>query len=170
VADVCGPYLKAMKAIPRVVLGSIFVIAFGLGIQSKVALAVVLVFFVVFFNAFQGVREVDRNLLANARILGANERQLSTAVILPSALSWIIASLHTSFGFALVGAIVGEYLGAVKGIGLMIATAQGTFNANGVFAAMLILAVVAVVAEAVVTWLENRLIRWRPNTVTDVGL
>jgi NitT/TauT family transport system permease protein len=136
---------------------------------SKVALAVVLVFFVVFFNAFQGVREVDRNLLANARILGANERQLSTAVILPSALSWIIASLHTSFGFALVGAIVGEYLGATKGIGLMIATAQGTFNANGVFAAMFILAVVAVLAETIVTWLENRLIRWRPNTITDVG-
>lgn len=170
VADVCGPYIKAMNAMPRVVLGSIFVIAFGLGIQSKVALAVVLVFFVVFFNAFQGVREVDRNLLANARILGANERQLSTSVILPSALSWIIASLHTSFGFALVGAIVGEYLGAVKGIGLMIATAQGTFNANGVFAAMLLLAIVAVVAESVVTWLENRLIRWRPNAITDVGL
>ncbi len=170
VADVCGPYIKAMNAMPRVVLGSIFVIAFGLGIQSKVALAVVLVFFVVFFNAFQGVREVDRNLLANARILGANERQLSMTVILPSALSWIIASLHTSFGFALVGAIVGEYLGAVKGIGLMIATAQGTFNANGVFAAMLILAIVAVVAEMVVTWLENKLIRWRPNAITDVGL
>jgi NitT/TauT family transport system permease protein len=169
-ADVCGPYIKAMNAMPRVVLGSIFVIALGLGMPSKVALAVVLVFFVVFFNAFQGVREVDRNLLNNARILGANERQISTSVILPSALTWIIASLHTSFGFALVGAIVGEYLGAVKGIGLMIATAQGTFNANGVFAAMLILAVVAILAESVVTWLENRLIRWRPNTVTDVGL
>jgi NitT/TauT family transport system permease protein len=169
-ADVCGPYIKALNAMPRVVLGSIFVIALGLGMPSKVALAVVLVFFVVFFNAFQGVREVDRNLLANARILGANERQLSTSVILPSALSWIIASLHTSFGFALVGAIVGEYLGANKGIGLMIATAQGTFNANGVFAAMLILATVAIIAESIVTWLENRLIRWRPNAITDVGL
>lgn len=169
-ADVCGPYIKALNAMPRVVLGSIFVIALGLGMPSKVALAVVLVFFVVFFNAFQGVREVDRNLLNNARILGANERQISTSVILPSALTWIIASLHTSFGFALVGAIVGEYLGAVKGIGLMIATAQGTFNANGVFAAMLILAVVAILAESVVTWLENRLIRWRPNVVTDIGL
>jgi NitT/TauT family transport system permease protein len=169
-ADVCGPYIKAFNAMPRVVLGSIFVIALGLGTPSKVALAVVLVFFVVFFNAFQGVREVDRNLLNNARILGANEGQISMSVILPSALSWIIASLHTSFGFALVGAIVGEYLGAVKGIGLMIATAQGTFNANGVFAAMLILAVVAILAESAVTWLENRLIRWRPNAVTDVGL
>lgn len=169
-ADVCGPYIKAFNAMPRVVLGSIFVIALGLGMPSKVALAVVLVFFVVFFNAFQGVREVDRNLLNNARILGANERQISTSVILPSALTWIVASLHTSFGFALVGAIVGEYLGATKGIGLMIATAQGTFNANGVFAAMLILAIVAILAESAVTWLENRLIKWRPNTITDVSL
>ena len=169
-ADVCGPYIKGFNAMPRVVLGSIFVIALGLGMPSKVALAVVLVFFVVFFNAFQGVREVDRNLLNNARILGANERQISTSVILPSALTWIVASLHTSFGFALVGAIVGEYLGATKGIGLMIATAQGTFNANGVFAAMLILAIVAILAESVVTWLENRLIKWRPNAITDVGL
>jgi NitT/TauT family transport system permease protein len=169
-ADVCGPYIKAFNAMPRVVLGSIFVIALGLGMPSKVALAAVLVFFVVFFNAFQGVREVDRNLLNNARILGANERQISASVILPSALTWIIASLHTSFGFALVGAIVGEYLGANKGIGLMIATAQGTFNANGVFAAMLILAIVAILAESVVTWLENRLIHWRPNAITEIGI
>ena len=169
-SDVLGPYIKALNAMPRVVLGSIFIIALGLETPSKVALAVVLVFFVVFFNAFQGVREVDRDLLANARILGASPRQLSLDVILPSALSWIIASLHTSFGFALVGAIVGEYLGARKGIGLMIATAQGTFNANGVYAAMLILAVVAIVAEALVTRLENVLIRWRPNTVTDVTI
>jgi len=164
-SDVLGPYIKAMNAMPRVVLGSIFTIALGLDIQSKVALAVVLVFFVVFFNAFQGVREVDRDLLANARILGASQSQLSRHVILPSALSWILASLHTSFGFALVGAIVGEYLGARKGIGLMIATAQGTFNANGVFAAMLILAIVALIAEAFIMRLENFLIKWRPNAI-----
>jgi NitT/TauT family transport system permease protein len=167
-ADIAGPYIKALNAMPRVVLGSIFIIALGFDIWSKVALAVVLVFFVVFFNAFQGVREVDRDLLANSAILGASSRQQFQHVILPSALSWIIASLHTSLGFALVGAIVGEYLGARKGIGLMIATAQGTFNANGVYAAMLILAVVAVIAEALMTRLEDRIIRWRPNTITDL--
>src|SRR5256885_10386179 len=167
-SDVFAPYIKALNAMPRVVLGSIFIITIGYGIWSKVALAVVLVFFVVFFNAFQGVREVDRVLVANARILGASERQLSTHVILPSALSWILASLHTSFGFALVGAVVGEYLGAIKGIGLVIATAQATFNPNGVFAAMLILALVAVTAEFAMTWLENRLIKWRPNSFTDI--
>jgi len=169
-ADVLGPFIKAANSIPRVVLGSIFIIGLGLGIQSKVALAVVLVFFIVFFNAFQGVREVDRNLLANARILGANQRQLSTAVIIPSALTWIIASLHTSFSFALVGAVVGEFLGSTQGIGLMIQTAQGAFNANGVFAAMVILAVVALLSELLITALENRLITWRPNTVADVTI
>lgn len=169
-ADVLGPYIKAANSIPRVVLGSIFVIGLGLGIQSKVALAVVLVFFIVFFNAFQGVREADRNLLANARILGANQRQLTTQVILPSALTWIIASLHTSFSFALVGAVVGEFLGSTQGIGLMIQTAQGTFNANGVFAAMTILAVVALIMEALVTALENRLLHWRPNTVSNATI
>jgi NitT/TauT family transport system permease protein len=170
VADVFGPYIKGANSMPRVVLGSLFIIWFGLGLWSKVALAVVLVFFVVFFNAFQGVREVDRNLLANARILGASPQRVTTDVILPSALTWIIASLHTSFGFALVGAVVGEYLGAIKGLGLMIATAQNTFNPNGVFAAMTILAVVALLAEAAVTALENRLITWRPNVITDVTI
>ncbi|MGI8588811.1 MAG: ABC transporter permease [Chloroflexia bacterium] len=169
-SDILGPYIKAANSIPRIVLGSIFAIWLGLGLASKVALAVVLVFFIVFFNAFQGVREVDRNLVANARILGAKRRQLSTQIILPSALSWIIASLHTSFSFALVGAVVGEYLGAIKGLGLLISTAKNTFNANGVFAAMVILAVVSLTAEALVTALENRLIRWRPNTITDVAI
>src|SRR6266849_1444129 len=169
-SDVLSPYIKVANSIPRIVLGSIFVIALGLGMQSKVALAAVMVFFIVFYNAFQGVREVDRNLLANARILGANQRQLSTAVIIPSALTWIIASLHTSFSFALVGAVVGEYLGATKGIGLMIQNAQNTFNANGVFGSMVILAVLALLMEALVTALENRLITWRPNTVSDVTI
>jgi len=169
-ADVLGIYIKALNSIPRIVLGPIFVIGLGLGLQSKVALAAVLVFFIVFFNAFQGVREVDRNVVANARILGASERQLSNSVIIPSAMSWIFASLHTSFSFALVGAVVGEYLGSTEGLGLMIQNAGNTFNVNGVFAGMLILAVVALASEAVITALENRLIKWRPNTVSDVTI
>ena len=168
-ADVFGVYVKIANSIPRVVLGSIFVIALGLGMPSKVALGVVMVFFVVFGNAFQGVREADRNLIANARILGASPRQVTWSVIMPSALGWILASLHVSFGFALVGAVVGEFLGARQGIGLLIATAQGAFNANGVFAAMFILAVVALAAESLITLVENRLLKWRPNQSPDTG-
>ena len=162
-ADVLGPYIKVLNSIPRIVLAPIFVIWFGLGPASKVASAVVLVFFPVFFNAFQGAREVDRNLVANARILGASDRRVTLQVVVPSATSWIFTSLHVSFGFALIGAIVGEYIGATKGVGLLIAQSQGTFNTAGVYAAMVILAVVALSAEGLLTFAERRIFRWKPS-------
>ncbi|MFI6474785.1 ABC transporter permease [Streptomyces sp. NPDC050516] len=161
-ADVLGPYIKVLNAIPRIVLAPVFLIWFGLGPASKVASAVVLVFFPVFFNAFQGAREVDRNLVNNARILGASNRRVTLQVVIPSATSWIFTSLHVSFGFALIGAIVGEYIGATKGLGLLVAASQGTFNAAGVYAAMAILAVVALLTEGLLTFAERRLFRWRP--------
>ncbi|MGW2022146.1 ABC transporter permease [Streptomyces decoyicus] len=166
-ADVLGPYIKVLNALPRIVLAPIFLIWFGLGPASKVASAVVLVFFPVFFNAFQGAREVDRNLVANSRILGASNRQVTLQVVIPSATSWIFTSLHVSFGFALIGAIVGEYIGATKGLGLLVSASQGTFNAAGVYAAMVILAVVALLAEGLLAFLERRLFRWKPADAAD---
>ena len=161
-SDVFSIYIQIANSIPRVVLGSVFVIALGLGMASKVALAVVMVFFVVFANAFQGVREADKYMIANAQILGASPRQVTMSVVIPSAMSWILASLHVSFGFALVGAVVGEFLGAKEGLGLLISTAQGAFNASGVFAAMIVLAVVALGADFLLTRLEKSLLKWRP--------
>ncbi|MFC9925768.1 ABC transporter permease [Streptomyces sp. NPDC127190] len=166
-AEVLGPYIKVLNSIPRIVLAPIFLIWFGLGPSSKVASAVVLVFFPVFFNAFQGAREVDRNLVANARILGASDRRVTLQVVIPSATSWIFTSLHVSFGFALIGAIVGEYIGATKGIGLLVSQSQNTFNAAGVYAAMVILAVVALVAEGLLTFAERRIFRWKPARSGD---
>lgn len=168
-ADVFSIYIKIANSVPRVVLGSVFIIALGLGMASKVALAVVMVFFVVFANAFQGVREADRAMIANAQILGASPFQITTSVIIPSAMSWILASLHVSFGFALVGAVVGEFLGAKQGMGLLISTAQGAFNANGVFAAMIILAVMALVVEFIITRFENYVVKWRPAPFNEQG-
>jgi NitT/TauT family transport system permease protein len=169
-ADVLGPYIKGFNAIPRVVVGALFAVALGLDIRAKIATAAVLVFFVVFFNAFQGVREVDRNLIANARILGANDRRLTTEILIPSALSWIVASLHTSFGLALVGAVVGELFGATQGLGELIYAAKNNFDTAGVFAGMALLAAMALVAEALITALENRLIKWRPQVVTEARI
>jgi NitT/TauT family transport system permease protein len=169
-ADVFSPYIKVLNSIPRIVLGSVFVLAFGLGIESKVLLVIVLVFFGVFFNAFQGVREVDRNLIANATILGGSRWQVTRQVVLPSAFTWIIASLHVSFGFALIGAIVGEFLGGSQGLGVLIKNAQGTFDANGVWGAMVIMGIVALLAEWFITKLENRLLRWRPPQLAGPDL
>jgi NitT/TauT family transport system permease protein len=166
-ADIFSIYIKVINSVPRVVLAPIFIMIFGLGLTSKVALSFVMVFFVVFSNAFQGVVEADRNLLANAQILGARGWQLTRSVVVPSAMSWIFASLHVSFGFAIVGAIVGEFVGARYGIGLLINVAKGSFDSAGLFAAIVIIMVVALVAEYLMTLIENRLAKWRPAPLQE---
>jgi NitT/TauT family transport system permease protein len=165
-AMVFDPYIKAANALPRVVLAPIFALWFGLGIWSKVALGFTLVFFIVFFNVYQGVREVSPVVLANARMLGMNERQLLRHVYWPAALTWMFSSLHTSVGFALVGAVVGEYLGSSAGLGYKIHEAESVFDVTGVFAGMLILAVFVILIDALVTAIENRLLVWRPGPAT----
>jgi NitT/TauT family transport system permease protein len=160
-AAVLNPYIQVLNALPRLVLAPVFVLLFGIDERSKIALGFSLVFFIVFFNAYRGVREVDRNILNNVRMLGASERQLARHVLLPSAMSWILSSLHTSVGFALVGAVVGEYMAAAQGLGWIISQAQGNFDAAGVYAGMLILSVVVVIIELGVTSLERRLVRWK---------
>jgi NitT/TauT family transport system permease protein len=168
-AEVVSPYIQALNAVPRIVLAALFVIWFGLGMESKIATAFVLVFFPVFFNAFQGAREVDRNLVNNARILGAGRAQVLWSIVVPSSTSWILASLHTAFGFALIGAIVGEYTGATRGLGLLISTAQGSFDAAGIYAGMLITTVLALLAEVLLGLAERRLLRWRPPAQSSVS-
>lgn len=161
-AEVVEPFIRLANSLPRLVFAPIFLLWFGLGIWSKVWMAVSLVFFLVFFNTFQGIREVDRAFIDNARMLGATQMQLLRQVLIPSALTWIFSSLHTSVGFAIIGAVVGEYLGSSNGIGYVIAQAQGVFDTTGVFAGLVILAVLVTVVELVVSRLEKYLLRWKP--------
>lgn len=160
---ILDPYIKAANSMPRVILAPIFSMWFGLGIWSKVALAVTLVFFVVFFNVYQGVKEVSPVVLANARMLGANQRQLLRTVYLPSATSWVFSSLHTSVGLAFVGAVVGEYLGSARGVGYLILQAEGTFDVNTVFAGIVVLTVCALLLDGLVGRVEGRLMTWQPR-------
>ena len=157
------PYIKAMNAMPRVILAPIFAVWFGLGIESKVALGITLVFFIVFFNVFQGVKEVSPMVLNNARMLGASARQLLRTVYVPSAMSWVFSSLHTAVGMAFVGAVVGEYLGSARGVGYLILQAEGAFDINTVFAGILVLTAFALALDSAVTAAENRLLVWRPT-------
>ena len=161
---ILDPYIKAVNSMPRVILAPIFSLWFGLGIWSKVALAVTLVFFIVFFNVYQGVREVSPVVLANARMLGANQRQLLRTVYLPSATSWVFSSLHTSVGLAFVGAVVGEYLGSARGVGYLILQAEGTFDVNTVFAGIVVLTGFALLLDALVGVVERRLMKWQPRS------
>ncbi len=161
---ILDPYIKAANSMPRVILAPIFALWFGLGIWSKVALAITLVFFIVFFNVYQGVREVSPVVLANARMLGANQRQLLRTVYLPSATSWVFSSLHTSVGLAFVGAVVGEYLGSARGVGYLILQAEGTFDVNTVFAGIVVLTIFALVLDGIVGLVERRLMTWQPRS------
>lgn len=157
------PYIKAMNSMPRIILAPIFAVWFGLGIASKVALGVTLVFFIVFFNVYQGVKEVSPVVLANARMLGASQRQLLRHVYLPSATSWVFSSLHTSVGLAFVGAVVGEYLGSSQGVGYLILQAEGSFDINTVMAGIVVLTLFALALDAAVGKIEKRLMKWQPK-------
>lgn len=160
-AQLFDPFIKMFNALPRLVLAPIFLLWFGIGIWSKVALGFTLVFFVVFFNTLEGIRSVPRVLTNNSRMLGGSQSQLLTSVYLPSALSWIFSSLHTSIGFAIIGAVIGEYLGAFRGIGYVIAQAQGTFDTTSVFAGMVTLMIFVLIIEFFITRIEKHLLRWR---------
>jgi NitT/TauT family transport system permease protein len=161
-AHVFDPLMVALNAMPRVVLAPLFILWFGLGLLSKVVMVVSLVFFVVFFSTYTGLREVDRDLVNNARILGASPRHLIRHVLLPSALTWIFASLRTSVGFALIGAVVGEYLGAHEGMGYVISYAESMFNATGVLAGLLVLMAAVVAIDLGLKWLDTRFSYWKP--------
>jgi NitT/TauT family transport system permease protein len=167
VAAVFDPYVKMANALPRVVLAPIFTLWLGLGIWSKVALGVTLVFFIVFFNVYQGVKEVSAVVRDNGRMLGMNERQLMRHVYWPSALSWMFSSLHTSVGFAVVGAVVGEYLGSAAGLGYLIQQAEGVFDVAGVFAGMFVLSAFVILIDIGVTLVERRLLVWRPASADE---
>jgi NitT/TauT family transport system permease protein len=162
-AAIFDPYIKAANSMPRVILAPIFAVWFGLGVASKVALGVTLVFFIVFFNVYQGVKEVSPVVLANARMLGASRRQLLRHVYLPSATSWVFSSLHTSVGLAFVGAVVGEYLGSSQGVGYLILQAEGAFDINTVMAGILVLTAFALALDALVGVAEKRLMKWQPK-------
>ncbi len=160
---VLDPFIKAANAMPRVILAPIFAMWFGLGMGSKVALGFTLVFFIVFFNVLQGVREVSPVVLNGTRMLGANCVQLLRHVYLPAAMSWVFSSLHISVGMAFVGAVIAEYLGSASGVGYLILQAQGVFDVDAVFAGIAVLTACALMLDAIVTIAESRLLVWQPR-------
>lgn len=156
-----SPYIKALNSLPRVILAPIFAMWFGLGIWSKVAFAITLVFFVVFFNVWQGIRDVNPVLLDNIRMLGANKRQQLMTVYLPSATSWVFSSLHMAIGLAFVGSVVGEYLGSYRGMGYLILQAEGSFDINAILAGTLLLTLFALLLDAGINIIERYALKYR---------
>jgi NitT/TauT family transport system permease protein len=161
-ARLTEPYVMAFYGIPKIALAPLFIIWFGIGVWSKVALAAIMVFFLVFYNVYAGVRSVDRDLVSLARVMGADERQLGRHVYLPAATPYVMLGMRMAIPYAVIGVIVGEFTSSTRGLGLFIHYASDTYDPAGVFAGITILLAFVVLAGAVATRIERRLLRWRP--------
>jgi NitT/TauT family transport system permease protein len=155
------PYIWAFNALPKVALAPLFILWFGLGINSKIALAAVLVVFLVFVNTFAGVREVDPDLVDSLRLMRAKRRQILTKVVLPSATSWIFVGLKTAVPYALIGTIIGEMIAANRGLGYLVQRSGAEFDTAGVFAALVVIALLAVIFNEMVARVQDRIQGWK---------
>jgi NitT/TauT family transport system permease protein len=156
-----NPYLFALNALPKVALAPLFVLWFGLGIESKIALAAVLVLFLVFLNTFAGVREVDRDLIDCARLMRATRFQVIAKIVVPSSMSWVFAGLKAAMPYALIGAVLGEMIASNRGLGYLVQFSGAQFDSAGVFAVLVVIALLAVALNVVVEIIQERVERWR---------
>lgn len=163
-AKVFDPFIFLFYGIPRIALAPLFILWFGLGIASKVVFAFVLVFFLVFFNTFAGLKGVDQDMVNAIKVMGASRGQLLVKVLFPAISPWVLAGLKSGVGMSLLGAIVGEYVGGNAGLGWMINAAAGLFETTRVFSALIALGALVVLINEILNWLERRLMRWRPQT------
>jgi sulfonate transport system permease protein len=161
--DILNPYITLFNGIPKVALAPVFVIWFGIGLMSKIAIILTMVFFVVFINTFAGLRSVNEEYVAIIRIMGASGWQVVREVFLPATLPFIIVGLRAGIPFSVIGAVVGEFIAATKGLGFFINYNQGTYDTNGIFVGVTILALLVVVLDGLLSLLERRLLKWRPE-------
>jgi NitT/TauT family transport system permease protein len=165
IAETVEPVLIALNSLPRIALAPILILTFGIDIRSKIFLAFITVFFVIFFNTYQGVRSVDPDLVRAVQVMGGGRSHLARFVILPSVFSWIFAALRTSVSFALSGAVVGEFVGSTGGLGYRMQIASGLLDTDRVYAILLLLMLVAVTLVEIARQVEARVLRWRPAAV-----
>lgn len=161
VGAIFDPYITAIYCLPKIALAPLFIMWFGIGIESKVAMSAVIVFFLVFLNTYSGVRDVNPIYIHATRIMGANEWQLLRTVIAPSAAAWVMTGLKVSVPYALIGAVVGEFMSSNRGIGFLIAQSSALFDTAGVFAGLVVLAVVGGTINEIIKRIERHVLRWR---------
>jgi len=161
IGDLLEPVMIGLNAVPRVVLAPLFVIWFGIGLGSKVALAVMLVAVLIFFTVFTGIREVDKKLVERVTTLGGGWRDLLREVYVPSVVAWVLGNLKVAVGFAFTGAVVGEFVASTRGLGYLLSFAQSNYNSALMIALIALIMGFVLLIFGVTGWLERRLLRWR---------
>jgi NitT/TauT family transport system permease protein len=161
------PFITAVNSIPRIALAPIIVLAFGIGDTSKIVTSWIVVVFLVFFNTFEGARSIDEGFINVARLLGASEWQITRTVVIPSTMAWVFASLSPAISFALIGVIVGEFIGAERGIGRLIIESEARAEASGMMVAVIVLMLVGVLLSALIWRLQAYLLRWQQHHMVE---
>jgi NitT/TauT family transport system permease protein len=161
------PFITAVNSIPRIALAPIIVLAFGIGDTSKIVTSWIVVVFLVFFNTFEGARSIDEGFINAARLLGATEWQITRTVVIPSTMAWVFASLSPAISFALIGVIVGEFIGAERGIGRLIMESEARGEASGMMVAVIVLMLVGVVLTTLIRRLQSYLLRWQQHNMVE---
>jgi len=167
-AEVLDPFILAIYSVPKVALAPLFLVWFGIGIFMKIVLAAVTVLFIVFFNTLAGVRNVDRDLVDAVWLMGAKPRDILLRVLVPSAMSWALTGVRISIPYALIGAIIGELIASNRGIGYLISSAASAYDTAGVFAALIVLTVLAMLLNAVVDEIDRRLSKWKVDASVSI--
>ena len=160
-ARLFDPFITAIYCMPKIALAPLLILWFGIGIESKIAMSALIVFFLVFLNTFAGVRDVNPLFLQVVSIMGASPWQKLRHVVFPSAAAWVLTGLKVSVPYALIGAVVGELISSNRGLGFLIGQAAGLFDTAGVFAGLAVLGSTGIILNAGLKRLENRLLRWR---------
>src|SRR6266436_8275820 len=166
-SQIFQPFITAVNSIPRIALAPIIVLAFGIGDMSKIVTSWIVVVFLVFFNTFEGARSIDEGFINAARLLGASEWQITRTVVIPSTMAWVFASLSPAISFALIGVIVGEFIGAERGIGRLIIESEARAEASGMMVAVIVLMLVGVVLSAIIWRLQAYLLRWQQHNMVE---
>lgn len=166
-SDIFQPFITAVNSIPRIALAPIIVLAFGIGDTSKIVTSWIVVVFLVFFNTFEGARSIDEGFVSAARLLGASEWQITRTVVIPSTMAWVFASLSPAISFALIGVIVGEFIGAERGIGRLIIESEARAEASGMMVAVVVLMLVGVALSALIWRLQAYLLRWQQHNMAE---
>jgi NitT/TauT family transport system permease protein len=161
-ADVLDPFLIAINGIPRVALAPLFVVWFGIDMLPKIVLVFTLVFFVIFYNTYAGIKSVERRFTDLAFVMGASERDLFAKVILPASMPHIFLGIKLSIPYALIGAIIGEFVASSAGLGWKIQMETSLYNTTGTMAGLVVMMLIVVAMNSMLAAVERRLLRWQP--------
>ena len=162
VTAILDPFMVGGYGAPKLALAPLFILWFGIGIESKIALVAITVFFIVYFSTLSGIRALDTKLVQMAQVAGANERDVARHIVFPGAVPYIFTGIRIAMPYSIGGAVIAELISANRGLGYLVQLSAMNFDTVGVFVALVAVTLIVFLGNSTVNIVERRLLRWRP--------